>query len=109
MQNQLRTIRRCRFTKQKFQCELEGKSSFKVARRKKSLNENKTITNSKEPLPLPSKVSNRIFTLDGIGVTSTQAHVWMGDMHGGGACLAGETATVADGTHPTGMHSCMKN
>ena len=29
-----------------------------------------------------------------------------------GACVAGETATVADGMHPTGMHSCfvtMKN
>ena len=30
-----------------------------------------------------------------------------GDMRGGGgACMAGETATAADGTHPTGMHSC---
>ena len=27
-------------------------------------------------------------------------------VHGGGACVAGETATAADGTHPTGMHSC---
>ena len=25
---------------------------------------------------------------------------------GGGACVAEETATAADGTHPTGMHSC---
>ena len=25
---------------------------------------------------------------------------------GGGACMAEETATAADGTHPTGMHSC---
>ena len=24
---------------------------------------------------------------------------------GGGACVAGETTTAADGTHPTGMHS----
>ena len=44
---------------------------------------------------------------------------WQGGMHGrehawrrgvrgrGGACVAGETATVADGTHPTGMHSCL--
>ena len=24
----------------------------------------------------------------------------------GGACMAGETATAADGTHLTGMHSC---
>ena len=33
-------------------------------------------------------------------------------MHGGGvhgrkACVAGETATAADGTHPTAMHSCL--
>ena len=25
---------------------------------------------------------------------------------GGKACAAGEMATAADGTHPTGMHSC---
>ena len=25
---------------------------------------------------------------------------------GGGACMAGETVTAADGTHSTGMHSC---
>ena len=25
---------------------------------------------------------------------------------GGGAFVAGETATAVDGTHPTGMHSC---
>ena len=25
----------------------------------------------------------------------------------GGTCVAGETATAADGTHPTGMHSCI--
>ena len=25
----------------------------------------------------------------------------------GGACVAGETADAADGTHPTGMHSCL--
>ena len=24
-----------------------------------------------------------------------------------GACVAGETATAADGMHPTGMHSCL--
>ena len=31
-------------------------------------------------------------------------------MHGGGGrgvIMAGETATAADGTHPTGMHSCI--
>ena len=31
--------------------------------------------------------------------------VWQGVC----ACVAGETATVADGTHPTGMHSCYIN
>ena len=57
------------------------------------------------------------------------ARVWQGGMHGGGCawqgacmaggvhgrghawwgvCMAGETATAADGTHPTGMHSCFK-
>ena len=36
-----------------------------------------------------------------------------GDMHGGmcgggggGSCVAGDTATVADGKHPNRMHSC---
>ena len=24
-----------------------------------------------------------------------------------GACVAGETTTAEDGTHPTGMHSCL--
>ena len=24
-----------------------------------------------------------------------------------GACVAGQTATAARGTHPTGMHSCL--
>ena len=28
-------------------------------------------------------------------------HAWQG------ACMAGETATAADGTHPTGIHSCI--
>ena len=27
-------------------------------------------------------------------------------VHGRGACVAGKTATAADGMHPTGMHSC---
>ena len=26
---------------------------------------------------------------------------------GGGLCVAGETATAADGTHTTGIHSCL--
>ena len=30
--------------------------------------------------------------------------VWKG--HAWGTCMAGETATTAGGTHPTGMHSC---
>ena len=35
----------------------------------------------------------------------------VGGMHDGGACVVGacvaeDTATAADGTHPTGMHSC---
>ena len=34
------------------------------------------------------------------------ACVW-GGMHGRGVCVAGETATAADGMHPTGMHSCL--
>ena len=29
-----------------------------------------------------------------------------GGVAGGVACVAGEMATAADGTHPTGMHSC---
>ena len=37
-------------------------------------------------------------------------HRWQGDVHGRevgvGACMAEETATAADGTHPTGIHSC---
>ena len=39
--------------------------------------------------------------------------VWQGGVHGRGGgqgCAwqeAGETATAADGTHPTGMHSCL--
>ena len=31
-----------------------------------------------------------------------------GGVHGRGACVAGETATAADGMHPTGMHSYFK-
>ena len=33
-------------------------------------------------------------------------HVWRGGVFGG-ACVAEETATVEDGVHPTGMHSCL--
>ena len=30
-----------------------------------------------------------------------------GGMCGRGACVAGEKGTTANGTHPTGMHSCL--
>ena len=59
------------------------------------------------------------------GVHGRGRHVWQrGGMHGGGcawwrvymagggmcgweeACVAGETATATDGTHPAGMFSC---
>ena len=38
-------------------------------------------------------------------ILSTEGHAWQGGMHGwgGGAYVAGEMATAADGTHPTGM------
>ena len=34
-------------------------------------------------------------------------HVWQWWGEGAGACVAGEMATAAGGTHPTGMHSCL--
>ena len=39
-----------------------------------------------------------------------EGHAWQGSMCGWGrewqgACMAGETATAADGTHSIGMHS----
>ena len=37
------------------------------------------------------------------GSCMTGGHAWWW-----GACTAGETAAAADGTHPTGMHSCFK-
>ena len=40
------------------------------------------------------------------GAMYARGHAWLGGMHGR-ACMAGETATAADGTHPTGMHSCL--
>ena len=33
---------------------------------------------------------------------------WQGDVHGRGVCVAAEMATAADGTLPTGIHSCLK-
>ena len=58
------------------------------------------------------------------GVCGKGGHAWQGGMCGGAcvaggacvvggwqgacvACVAGETATAVDGTHPTGMHSCL--
>ena len=35
-----------------------------------------------------------------VGCVHGRGHMWQG------VCMAGETATGADGTHPTGMHSC---
>ena len=35
-----------------------------------------------------------------------RGHAWK---WGGGACVVGKTATAADGTHPTGMHSCLNS
>ena len=40
------------------------------------------------------------------GMCGSGVCVWQGGMCGQGVCMAGETATAADGTHPTGMHSC---
>ena len=37
------------------------------------------------------------------GMHGRGEHVWHE-----GACMAGEMATAADGTYPTGMHSCLK-
>ena len=36
------------------------------------------------------------------GASMAGGHAWQG------ACVAGEMANVADGTHPTGMHYCCK-
>ena len=52
----------------------------------------------------------------GRGAFMVGGHAWKGDVHGrggesacvaGGACVARGTATAAEGTHPTGMHSCL--
>ena len=37
-----------------------------------------------------------------------RGHAWQGGMHGKGGGVVGEMATAADGTHPTGMHSCLR-
>ena len=47
------------------------------------------------------------------GVHGGGGHVWWvvcvaaGHAWQGGSCVSGETATAADGTHPTGMYSCL--
>ena len=41
------------------------------------------------------------------GLYGGEGCAWQGrGMHSRGTCLAGQTATAADGRHPTGMHSC---
>ena len=40
------------------------------------------------------------------GVCGGGMHGRGGMPGGGGACVAGEMATAADGMHPTEMHSC---
>ena len=44
--------------------------------------------------------------MHGRGCAWQKGHAWQGGMRGRGVCMAGEMATAADGTHPTGMHSC---
>ena len=39
------------------------------------------------------------------GAVEERRHAW----RGGGVCVAGETATAAGGTHPTGMYSCFNS
>ena len=41
------------------------------------------------------------------GGCAWQGACMVGGVHGRGVCVAGEMATAADGTHPTGMHSCL--
>ena len=38
-----------------------------------------------------------------------RGHAWQGGMRGRGCAWQEEMATAADGTHPTGMHSCLKS
>ena len=48
--------------------------------------------------------------MHGVGGMHDRGLGWPGAcMVGGGgrACVTGETATAADGTHPTGMHACL--
>ena len=45
------------------------------------------------------------------GGMHSRGHAWHGGVRGRGVCMVGgmvgETATVAGGTHPTGMHYCL--
>ena len=49
-----------------------------------------------------------------VGDVHGRGQAWQWGMHGGrpcvvgGWCVTGETATAADGRHPTGMHSCLQ-
>ena len=43
--------------------------------------------------------------MHGRGECVAGGYTWHGGVHGR-VCMEGETATAADGTHPTGMHSC---
>ena len=42
-----------------------------------------------------------------VGGMHCMGHAWHRGVHDRGVCMARETATAADGTHPTGMHSCL--
>ena len=44
--------------------------------------------------------------MHGRGACAVVRHVWWGCVCVRLGCMAGEMATAADGTHPTGMHSC---
>ena len=44
--------------------------------------------------------------MHGRGACMARGRAWQGGVHGWVACVAGDTATAADGMHPTGMHSC---
>ena len=51
--------------------------------------------------------ADRFYRLFSQACVKNSVHIlWQGGMHGRRACVAGEMATVADGMHPTGMHSC---
>ena len=41
-----------------------------------------------------------------VGGKHGRGHVWQGDVCGRRMSVAGKTATTADGTHTTVMHSC---